>query len=147
MVPENITDERRTLGSLLRRLYQTLSQEVYQTLGKEGFSELRVSHGAVFRTILPNGMRTTDLAQRAGMTKQSMGALVADLEATGYVELLADPQDGRAKLVCLTEKGRLAQEAAARISGEVEARWAKQVGGREWHNTRRTLERLVEGLP
>ena len=92
-------------------------------------------------------MRTTDLAYRAGMTKQSMGALVADLEATGYVQMLPDPEDGRAKLVCLTEKGRAAQESAARISGEIEARWAKQAGKEEWRNTRQTLESLVKELP
>ncbi|MGV3615540.1 MAG: MarR family winged helix-turn-helix transcriptional regulator [Fimbriimonas sp.] len=146
MVPKNLTDERNTLGSILRRCFEALVETVYGRLGEQGFVDLRPAHGAVFRHVLPDGMRATELAARAGMTKQSMGYLVADLEARGYVEQGPDPTDGRAKVVRLTARGREAQAAAARISGEVEREWAARVGAAEWHFTRQTLGRLVEEL-
>ena len=50
--------------------------------------------------------RSPTLAERAQMTKQSMGELVRHLEAHGYVERMPDPADGRAKLVRATDRGR-----------------------------------------
>ncbi|RYG36471.1 MarR family transcriptional regulator [bacterium] len=146
MVPKNLTDERGTLGSLLRRPYEALVGEVYGSLTSEEFPDLRPAHGVVLRYILPNGMRTTELARCADVTKQSMAALVEDMRSRGYVDLQPDPTDGRAKLVRLTKKGERAQEAAARISREVEARWSALVGVREWTAMRATLEKLGEIL-
>jgi DNA-binding MarR family transcriptional regulator len=117
---KNITEENRTLGSLLRRPYQILQERVYGELAATGFPEIRPAHSSVFRHILPSGSRVTDLAEAAQMTKQSMAYLVESLKASGYVEIAPDPTDGRAKIARLTEKGRAAQQAALAISRKVE---------------------------
>ena len=59
----------------------------------------------------PRGGHAPDRARRAcaGMTKQSVGEIVDDLVALGYVERIPDPADRRAKLICLTERGEEAQ--------------------------------------
>ena len=144
MVPKTLTEERRTLGALLRRPYEAMLSEVYRRLGEAGFADLRPAHSPVFRHVLPEGSRTVDLAADAGMTKQSMAYLVSDLETMGYVELLPDPLDGRAKRVRLTPRGVEAQEAAAQFSGEIEGLWAAKVGEAEWKVARRVLERLFD---
>jgi DNA-binding MarR family transcriptional regulator len=146
VVPKNLTDEQDTLGSLLRRCFEGLVATVYACLAAEGFADLRPAHGAVFRHILPAGMRTTDLAQAAGMAKQSMAYLVGDLETLGYVEILPDPTDGRAKVVRLTGRGREAQTAAARISQEIEGDWGRKVGEPEWKRLRSILADLATSL-
>lgn len=146
MVPKNLTDEQDTLGSLLRRCFEGLVARVYARLAAEGFPDLRPAHGAVFRHILPDGMRTTDLANAAGMTKQSMGYLVNDLGDRGYVEITPDSNDGRAKIVRLTPTGQKAQSAAAQISGELEQEWAATIGEKEWVQVRETLRLLSAQL-
>ena len=40
----------------------------------------------MFGNIDPDGTRLTDLAERARMTKQSVGEVTSDLEQRGYVE-------------------------------------------------------------
>jgi DNA-binding MarR family transcriptional regulator len=50
-----------------------------------GYTDLRPGHGCVFGTIDPEGSRLTDLAERAGMTKQTVGEVTSDLENLGYV--------------------------------------------------------------
>jgi DNA-binding MarR family transcriptional regulator len=70
----------------------------------------------------------TELAEVAGMTKQSMGELIAYLEERGYVERRPDPRDGRAKIVMLTEKGRRGIEAASERLAEIEAELAGWMG-------------------
>jgi TetR/AcrR family transcriptional regulator, transcriptional repressor for nem operon len=55
---------------------------------------------------------TTELAKAEGMRPQSMGAILAALNAAGYVEASKDPDDGRRTIMSLTPAGveRLEQE-------------------------------------
>jgi DNA-binding MarR family transcriptional regulator len=96
---------------------------------ERGFPDIRPAHGAVFRYIAEEGSRVSDLADRAGMTKQSMAYLVAYLEEHGYVTLVPDARDGRAKLARVTDRGAAVQAAAAALSREVEGEWAHALGG------------------
>ena len=57
-----------------------------------------------------------------------------------------DPDDRRARIVRLTERGAKAQETALRISAGAETRWATDLGLRDWATTRRTLKRLADLL-
>ena len=80
-----------------------------EELEEAGYADIRPTHGCVFRFVREDGMRLTELAALAGMTKQSVGELVDDLVDLGYVERIPDPEDRRAKLICLTERGSEAQ--------------------------------------
>ena len=62
------------------------------------------------------------------MTKQSVGEVTSDLERLGYVERVPDPDDGRAKLIRLTPKGREAYAIGQRLIDEVECDWAQRFG-------------------
>ena len=66
------------------------------------------------------------------MTKQSMAELVDYLRKRGYVELSPDPNDGRAKLVRLTDRGASVVEALIRISRRYERSCARAIGEDKW---------------
>jgi len=53
-----------------------------------------------------------------------MAELVEFVRRCGYVELVADPNDGRAKLVKLTARGWKVHDALMRISGSFERKCA-----------------------
>jgi len=57
----------------------------------------------------PEGLRITELGNDALLTQAGLSRLVARLESTGLVERVADPLDGRAQRVRLTEAGVEAQ--------------------------------------
>jgi DNA-binding MarR family transcriptional regulator len=63
-------------------------------------------------------LRVSALAEREGTTQPGMTALVNRLAASGYVQRVADPTDGRATLVRLTATGEraLADRGAARTT-------------------------------
>ena len=67
--------------------------------------QLSAAHVHITRHLPAEGMRLTDLAAKAGMTKQAMGALVTQCEAWGMVVRAADPGDARARCVQFTEIG------------------------------------------
>ena len=57
-----------------------------------------------------------------------MAQLVAHLEAHGYVERVADPLHGRAKLVRATDRGRDVSAIARELMAEVDARLTERLG-------------------
>ena len=66
---------------------------------------LSASHVHITRHLAVEGLRLTELAQRAQMSKQAMAKLVQQCEAWGLVTRLADARDARAQRVVFTPTG------------------------------------------
>ncbi len=143
---DTFPDRQRTLGSLLRLPYQEMQAAIYQALPERGFVDLRAAHSAVFRHLEAGGTRLTTLAERAGMTKQSMAYLVESLRDSGYVRLVPDPADGRAKLVRLTARGTAAMETLIALSQEFEQGLADVLGSNGVKRLRTLLEQVAGAL-
>ncbi|UXN57371.1 MarR family winged helix-turn-helix transcriptional regulator [Phyllobacterium zundukense] len=84
---------------------------IIENLKAKGHSELTAAHINLTRNLDEDGTRLTELARRASLTKQSMSELVDQVERTGLIEKRQDPADGRAKLVCFTDRGFIWLEA------------------------------------
>ncbi|MBO0812099.1 MAG: winged helix-turn-helix transcriptional regulator [Microlunatus sp.] len=56
------------------------------------------------------GVRAVDVAHRTKLHKSTLSRSIADLERLGLVARVRDPNDARARLVTLTERGRTAVE-------------------------------------
>jgi DNA-binding MarR family transcriptional regulator len=112
-------------------------------LGQSQYSDIRPTHGCVFRFVREDGLRLTRLAELAGITKQSAGEIVDDLANRGYVERTPDPADKRAKLICLTDRGREAQATGFALFAEVERQWIERYGTERWEAMRSLLEEIV----
>ncbi|MGH2558099.1 MAG: MarR family winged helix-turn-helix transcriptional regulator [Thermomicrobiales bacterium] len=133
----------RGLADLLRIPYQSLTARVLADLNAAGFDDLRAAHLTVFKYLDPDGSRLTDLTAQAQMTKQSMGALIADLERWGYLERAPDPADGRARIVRHTERGWAATRAARASIHAFEAEWERQIGPERMRHFRAVLEEFA----
>jgi len=131
------------LGVLFHRARRTLDDEVIAALAAAGYDNLRNAHDAVFSFMPQSGTRLTELARRARITKQSMGELVRELEAMGYVERVPDPSDGRAQIIRYTERGRRADAVGVQAIADLEKRWARAVGKGRMSDLRATLETIV----
>ena len=135
--------EHSSQAPLIRLLDVALDEftaELTRRVAATAYSDIRVSHGCVFGTIDPEGTRLTDLAERAHMTKQSVGEVASDLEQRGYVERVPDPSDGRAKIIRLTERGRNAQAIGRGLIDDIEREWAERFGAERIDALREALE-------
>ena len=147
-LPGSSRDERPNVGILLREPFQDVIRRVSAGLAAAGFDDLRPAHTAVFQHIEANGSRLTDLAERAQITKQSMGYLVDDLEQLGYLERRPDPTDRRATLICLTERGWDEVQTALAIIAAIEDEWASRLGKDRMRQLREALielRRIIAG--
>lgn len=131
------------LGNLLR-LFRAELGERGATL--EGVAGIRPAHLQVFGTIKADGTRLTDLAAWSNMSLSSMAELVDDLERLGYLERRPDPDDGRAKLVSLTDTGWLAIRQGRQVIESIEADWARRLGEQRFETLCQTLQALLDGL-
>ncbi len=130
------------VGVLLFLPYRAMEARVFAGLADLGFDDFTPAQARVFQRVAPGGSRVTDLAEQAGVTKQTAGFLVDQLERAGYVERAPDPADGRARLVRITERGERSVAAAAKIVAEVEAEWTTHLGARRMDQLRRILTDL-----
>jgi DNA-binding MarR family transcriptional regulator len=138
------TQRRTPLIALLGELRESVAAELHARLREQGFAEIRPAHGCVFGNIDHEGSRLTELADRSGLTKQSVGEAVADLERLGFVERVPDPGDGRAKIIRLTPHGAEALTAAQEIFADIEGRLAQEIGHDSFEAFRDTLGRVHE---
>jgi DNA-binding MarR family transcriptional regulator len=130
---------------LLGRATDLVQDDLHRELTARGHPEIRDGHGCVFGNIEPDGSRLTELAERAGLTKQAVGEVVADLERLGYVERTPDPTDGRAKIIRLSERGAEAQAAGFAILADIERRWGERYGAERMAVLRELLGDVLAG--
>lgn len=89
----------RTMARCLREARVELISAIVLRLRADGFTHVRVPHIQIFENLDALGVRLTTLAERCHMSHQAMGQLVDELLTHGYVVRVADPDDGRARLV------------------------------------------------
>ncbi len=129
-------------GQLLGYGYRRFEDHTAELIRARGHGNYRVVHSSVLRNLDRAGTRTTELARRAGITKQAMGQMVKELVEFGYLELAADPSDKRAKLVVYTPMGnRLAADALDAVAA-VQDEFKKSLGKGGLKELRRLLEKL-----
>ncbi len=140
--PEN-TDFWIPMAGLFDIAHEAFFEDFREELERTEFGDIRPTHGCVFRFVRGEGMRLTVLAEMAGMTKQSVGEVVDDLVARGYVKRIPDPEDKRAKLICLTERGDRAQATGLALFAKVEKQWAERYGSERIKQLRELLEEIA----
>lgn len=88
--------------------------------------------------------RLVDLAKRIGITKQSTGQMVNELQLAGFLDPLPNPNDKRAKVSVLTDKGHALRKEIRRAKQTIEDRVALAFSTDELHALRHNLKRLKE---
>jgi DNA-binding MarR family transcriptional regulator len=140
-----MSDESQApLARLLALCSAQFSQQLLQALWDAGFTDQRMVYDKVFPFVPPEGIRLTDLADRAGMTKQAMSELVNDLVEMGYLRRTPDPTDGRAKLIAFTDRGWAAVKTVLSSFQETEAALVARLGNRRMTELRRTLLEILD---
>jgi DNA-binding MarR family transcriptional regulator len=130
------------IGALLRVPAQAIHRRIISELNAAGFTELRVPHMAVLQFPGPDGVRPGTLADRAGMSKQAMNQLLRSLEGYGYVKRSDAPDEGRARTVHFTARGRAAYSKIVGILQNIEREWKAELGPTDFAKLKGLLLRV-----
>jgi DNA-binding MarR family transcriptional regulator len=132
------------LSALLAQALAAFTMDFEREVAAAGYPDLSLALGSnVLRLLDEHGMRIGSIAERAGVTKQAISQQVAYLERHGYVSVEPDPEDSRAKVVRLTNRGRDSQDACRPLFGVLERRWRARYGSGHVVALRDSLDAIV----
>jgi DNA-binding MarR family transcriptional regulator len=133
----------RHVGRLLLQAQRAFNSRAVSELRQRGYDDLTLAHLTILPYIDAEGSRITTLAEQAGITKQGMGQLIADLERKGYVARRIDPTDRRATLVSFTPSGMVFLRDALAVIDQIEAEFAALLGAQQFDALRAALTTIV----
>ena len=135
----SIKTEDMLIGALLRVPAQAIQRRIIKELNAAGFKELSVPHMAVLQFPGPDGVRPGVLAERAGMSKQAMNQLLRSLETLGYIVRSNGPEEGRARIIHFTKRGRAAYAKVHDILRGIEREWSTELGPKRFAQLKELL--------
>ena len=145
--------KRESVAQLLFKCARLVNEQAIARInqgtdaGGAGLSPpLRAAHTALFPHLSSEGVRGADLAKKLGVTKQAVSQLVTELEEWGVVEQVADPADGRAKLVRFTPKGEQGLLHGLAVLRTLEQELSAKIGKRRMQELHTALLALEKAL-
>ena len=138
--------KRESTGQLLFKAARLFDDEAVRRQKEKGLKGLRPAHTRLLPHIDLDGTRLTDLAERTGISKQAVGQLVEDLESMGLLKRVADPGDGRARLVTFTDSGKKGLLGGLALLSNLEEELSEKIGKKRIKELRETLTSIVEAL-
>jgi DNA-binding MarR family transcriptional regulator len=130
-------------GHLMRILLRQTSLRTSEALAEHGYGDLRPMHMLVIERLFLSEVRATELTETIGLTKQATGQILDRMEDLGYIRRIPDPNDGRAKVLQLTERGQRAARTLRSIANENEAEWVSTLGQTRHQQLRAALGSLI----
>ncbi len=124
---------------LQTRMMSTLQEEC-------GHTNLRLGFAPYITLIGMGNKRLTDLAEILGITRQACNQAVKQVEAAGYIERRADPEDGRAKRLALSPEGIRLRRDGVRIVARLDKQFAAIVGEERFSDTGKSLRNMYQHL-
>lgn len=110
---------------MLSKEYDTLAAAMLQERRHHG---LTLAHTSLVFNVDDGGTKCTLVTQRAGIKRQSMAQLAADLESRNYVLRVDDANDKRAQIFVLTKLGQKFLKDAISITALLDAKFEKSLG-------------------
>jgi DNA-binding MarR family transcriptional regulator len=131
---------------MLRDVWQWVRDQMYAGVVAAGYDDLSAAHVGLWRYPGLEGLRPSQVADRVGITKQSVNDLLGHLEEHGYISRVPDLVDGRARVIRLTPKGRRLQQTIYAEAGAAQLRIEEILGSRRFNQLHHSLELLSEQL-
>jgi len=128
------------LDQLIVRAFYWMDDSLQANIRKRGGPKVSHSQSMIIMAIGEGIRRPSSIADRLGVSRQAIHQSLRELIDIGLVELVPDPEDGRAKMAKLSRAGAPIQRMAYDILQELEVELGKRIGKRRVTALRDALE-------
>jgi DNA-binding MarR family transcriptional regulator len=136
---------RANVGFLLAKASQRWNELLHAHFSERGYSEIRPAYGSLLLPLFEeDGLRMGELARRARLAKQTMTTMVRLLEREGLVRREADPDDGRAIRILLTERSRSFRPVAEDVLRQLDELVTRSLGAQRARQLATDLKEVSE---
>jgi DNA-binding MarR family transcriptional regulator len=137
--------KQASVGQLLFRAARLFNERAMARVQRR-VPAARLAHTTLLPHIDLDGTRQTEIARRAGVSKQAVNQLVDDMVAAGMLARAPDPADGRAQLVRFTDEGLAQLLSGLDVLDTIEIDLGADVGALTLDRMRRDLLKLIPAL-
>ena len=122
------------------------SRLMHSLIEERGYGDLRLHYEPCMTLVGKYGMRLSRLADALAISRQATSQVVNQIEKAGYLQRRADPEDGRARHVVVTARGKQLLADGADLLGGVQQEFAGIVGEDALDLFNRRLGQLYRAL-
>ena len=151
--PSNIDAEfvwNRYRHNFSRHLLGTaryLQTSVMNTLQEQyGHTDLRLGFTPYIALLSEGDKRLSQIADILGISRQACNQAVKQVEAAGYISRTVDPDDGRAKQLTLSTRGKKLSRDGEHITALLDQKFADIVGADQFSDASTSLKKLTKHL-
>jgi DNA-binding MarR family transcriptional regulator len=134
------------LGFWISRVYLASRAELYRRFKKHGVEITPEQWMVLVRLWQSEGLTQSELAARTFRDLPTMSRIVTTMERAGIVTRKADPEDGRARLVYLTTRGRSLRNQLVGEARSMVTSMLRGIPERDVERARETLQRVLANL-
>lgn len=134
------------IGVDLWRAFRAFEEAMFAALVAAGYDDVTTADSDVLAHVGPEGTRSTEIAKSRRITKQAAQEQVQRLVRRGYLEMRADPNDGRARLVVLTARGQAMMRDLAAVKRDLDGRVQAALGPDRMADFRTALASVRDAL-
>lgn len=131
------------IARLFAMAFRELIDDLHSRLEAQGWRDTKSSYGFILIAARDNTSSVNDVAALLGVSKQAASKLVEALQESGYIRLVANPEDARSKHLVLTRKGERFLGAVEGIYRDLEQEWVDVLGARAVEALRGDIERVL----
>ena len=132
------------VGVPLWRASTAFTRRMIESVQLLGFEDISVADSELLPFLEIEGSRLSDLAKRKGVSRQAIHQSVHSLVKRGYLQLVPDPGDARAKIVRHAEKGLRLLAAMQIVKAELQQKALSALSPKKIDELTRMLDSLTE---
>src|SRR5262249_23486278 len=135
---------RDDVGFLLALASRRWNEILERRFTEAGFPEIRASYGALLVPLFEeDGLRMSELAKRARLSKQTLTTMARLLERDGLIKREADVDDARATRIVPTKRAKRFQPVAEAVLRDLDADAVRTLGKARATQLKESLAALV----
>ena len=138
-----VNENNQKIVILLKIISEQINREMTPVLSKYDLTASQYGIIKYFYKRDPQATRISDIKRKFSMSHPTVIGLIGQLEKKGYLKRIRDPEDGRSRLLILTEKAKRSQSELEMIGDRLEADFTCSLSDDEKDTLKKLLLKLL----